>query len=129
MRPKYIYARSKLGEAVAALAVGEGDVRSRIVEAMIATSALTEADFPGELRADWEWIICETTKAGPALGADGTVYQGATRRTMFRLRRTTGVKIAKRILALYHTYQLKSERHSLPGADRFCQFLNAVFAT
>jgi hypothetical protein len=102
MRLECIYARSKLGEAVEALAVGEGDVRSRIVVAMLATSALTEADFPEELRADWEWIIRETTKAGPALGTDGTVYQGATERTMFRIRRTTGVKIAKRILALYH---------------------------
>ncbi|MGA7724379.1 MAG: hypothetical protein WCA95_03805 [Opitutaceae bacterium] len=99
---EYIYARSKLGEAVEALAIGEGDVRSRIVAAMLAASALTEFDFPEELRADWEWIIRETTKAGPAIGAYGIVYQDAVQRTMFRMRRTTGVKIAKRIVALYH---------------------------
>lgn len=102
MRLEHIYARGKLGEAVEALVVGEGDVRSRIVQAMLAASVLTEADFPDELRSDWKWIVLETNKSGPAIGPDGTVYQGAVQRTMLQIRRSTGAKIAKRIWALYH---------------------------
>jgi hypothetical protein len=68
---------------------------------MLEASAVVEADIPPELRPEWEWIVHETTKKGPAIGRDGTVYQGAVQNTMFRIRKATGVKIAKRIWNFY----------------------------
>jgi hypothetical protein len=101
IRPEYIYARGKLADAVEALAIGEGDVRSRLLRALMATTAVTRTDFPLELQAEWEWIIRESTKFGPRKGQDGTVWQGAYEHTMFKIRRSTGAKIAERILSLY----------------------------
>jgi hypothetical protein len=45
IRPRYIYARSKLADAFEALVIGEGDVRSQLLRALMATTAVTPADL------------------------------------------------------------------------------------
>ena len=98
---EYIYARGKLGEAVELLVIGQGDVRERIAMASGPLFVLSLNDLPPEQRKDWQWIVDESTKFGPCLHEDGSVWCGAVQHTMRRVKRATASKIAQRIWSLY----------------------------
>ncbi|MEK6876217.1 MAG: hypothetical protein AABX63_02305 [Nanoarchaeota archaeon] len=61
---------------------------------------VSENDFPPELRDNWKWIINQLTRLGPVYHSDGTVFIGALDNTLSRIKNSTGVKIAERIVAL-----------------------------
>ncbi|HCU01440.1 TPA: hypothetical protein DIC62_01415 [Candidatus Nomurabacteria bacterium] len=98
---KYNYTREKLNNAVYELAVGPGDVRSRLLEAFQKCWFLTEDSFPEELRSDWSWINKEMNKFGPLRDKKGEIRTDAIDNTMARIKNATGVKIA------YEIYELR----------------------
>ena len=95
----YNYAREKLFGAIANLALGPGDIRSRLWDAYTEMHPLREDDFPEELRADWHWIDTQLTKYEPRNEYEREIGQVQT--TLMRIKRKTGVKIAERIYYLY----------------------------
>lgn len=99
---RYYYAYEKLLTALDSLATGAGDVRERLLNAFWSFHPLKEEHFPANLQADYRWVMKELTKFGPVLDHAGAVRVGSVENTLKRIRRTTGVKIAERLLHLYH---------------------------
>lgn len=104
--------------AIESLCVGKGDVRSRLKAAVgDHLFHLREQDFPCELRGEFRKIIEQSTKydaqdlyrAGyiplAALSPGHELYEGSIPSTMRRIRRSTGVKIARDICHLFSALQ------------------------
>ena len=108
--PGLSYACEKFGLAVHALAVGPGDVRSRLRTAFMEFSAVQEKDVPDDLVEDFRWIVRELTKREPH------VDEGRLNATLFRMQNRTGTKIAERICSLssrlddYHEDRTREDR-------------------
>jgi hypothetical protein len=94
-----------------ALAVGQADVRSRLVTVYLACHTLTPEDFPQEFQKDWQWIVQQLTRYGPILDYNGEVRIGSVEHTMRRIKNKTAAKIARKIYNLYD--QLHLEKYSL----------------
>jgi len=62
---EYGHALAKLSLAICELAIGPGDVRSRLLAAALALGGLMPKDFPEHLRPDFEWVEKMLTRAGP----------------------------------------------------------------
>ena len=86
------YASEKFSQAVYYLAVGEGDVRSRLRNAYQEFHTVRGDELPAELRPCFEWICHELTKRPEKFPG-----QGRLDATLARIRNSTGSKIAKRI--------------------------------
>ena len=108
--------------AIESLCVGKGDVRSRLETAVADhLTPLREQDFPCELRCEFRKIIEQSTKhdardlyrAGyiplAALSPGHDLYEGRIHATMRRIRRSTGVKIARDIWHLFSALQRMAE--------------------
>jgi len=89
------YSYGKVSEAVQTLAVGAGDIKDRLIGAGQLFLCVMPEDVPGELREDVKWVRDQLTKF-PPIGSEGSL-----RATMRSIRKSTGVKIAKRILYIY----------------------------
>src|SRR5665647_1507991 len=98
---EHSHARQKLRETIYSLATGPGDIRKRLIQAYNGFFILKEYDFPVELQSDWKWILKELKKFGPIIREDGSVFRGAVENTCIRIRNSTGVKIAERMLKIY----------------------------
>jgi hypothetical protein len=97
-----LYAYEKLVVALSSLATGAGDVRSRLYHAYLSFHTLKESDFPEHLRADFRWVLAQLTKFPPYCVSDGRMVRGSVEETLRRIKRSTGVAIAERVLHLYH---------------------------
>ena len=95
------YVIEKLTNAMDVLAMGRGDVRSRLRDAYLCMHTLKETDFPNDLKKDWTWIIEKLTQRGPLVGPDDKIILGSVGNTMRSIRNKTGQKIAQRISNLY----------------------------
>jgi len=103
----YSYALEKLSNAVRILAVGPGDVRSRLLDATLEFHTLQAKDFPPNLQADYQWVISQLTKREPDYGSEGKLQ--ATLRHMIN---RTGSRIAAKICDLqYHLERAYEEWH------------------
>lgn len=91
------YALEKFSEAVRILAIGEGDVRSRLNSAFLVFHPVAERDLPPELVDDWKWIMHQLTRFPSQRGGCDTVE-----RTLRKIQNRTGKKIAERIVYLCH---------------------------
>ena len=98
---RYDHAIEKLTNVVECLATHPGDVRERLLIAHSLCLGLTTRSFPEHLQSDWEWVMKELTKFGPMTMVDGTNYYGAVENTMKKIRKSTGVKIAKKLYQMY----------------------------
>jgi hypothetical protein len=96
------YAHEKLLVALESLATGAGDVRERLASAFLSFHPVREDDFPPRLRSDWRWVMHQLTRYGPLVDENGKVYRGSVENTMQKIKRVTGVRIAKKLLHLYH---------------------------
>lgn len=94
------YIIEKLTNAMEALALGAGDIRSRLITAHRCMCTLRKDDFPSHLQADWDWIKQQLTRYGPIVGPSGQI-RSSVENTMNKIQNRTGVKIAERILKLY----------------------------
>jgi len=94
------YAHQKLALAVHALAVGAGDVRSRLRNAFLILHVIHERDFPDSLKDKWRWIKSQVTRFGPRKDESGHIYVGSIDNTLGRIKNSTGTKIAAAIYTL-----------------------------
>ena len=93
------YALEKLSLAIDDLAIGEGDIKSRLRSVFPLLSAVSVGEFPDDLKSEWESIIHRLTKKNSI--NKGTEYdEGDFEATIFRMHKSTAVKIAKDILEI-----------------------------
>lgn len=100
-RPE-LYVHEKLRVALESLATGTGDVRARLYNAFLSIHTLQESDFPEHLRPDFRWVWGQLNKLPASYADDGKLVRGSVEETLRKIRNATGVKIAKRLLSLYH---------------------------
>jgi len=94
------YALEKLGLAIYEMTVGEGDVKSRLRNAFRHMSAVSEKDFPEELKKDWRSIRKRLTKRES--NYKNTPFdEGRFEATIFRMHKKTASKIAADIVDLH----------------------------
>jgi len=92
--PELHYAYEKFSQAVYLLAIGPGDVRSRLRKAYIEFSLVPEKAIPEPLVEDYQWIMKKITKHDPIAGESRHIA------TLERMQNRTGAKIAERICYL-----------------------------
>ena len=91
----------KLTNALDSLALGEGDIRKRLINVSVDLIGINSREIPEEYKANWNWIQQQLTKFGPVTSPSSEVWLGAVENTMKKIRKLTGVKIAKEIYSLY----------------------------
>ncbi len=91
---KILYALEKFTAAVHSLAVGAGDIRSRLLSAYMSFHTVKQEDLPEALRMDFDIIMKELTKKEP-IGSEGNVDA-----TLSSMNDETGVEIAERIIKI-----------------------------
>lgn len=101
MNTRYDYAREKLFNAVHALAVAPGDVRSRLLVAYLHSYTLRPENFPEELRQDWQYIVKSLKRFDPIYDHKGEVSEGSVKHTLRRIKNRTGSKIAGKFFHLF----------------------------
>ncbi len=89
------YFFGKVSEALFILATGSGDIRDRLIGAGDVFLCVHPDGVPLELRNDVQWVHEQLTRFQP-VGNEGEL-----RATMRRIKKSTGVKIAKRIVNIY----------------------------
>jgi len=110
--------------ALEALCVGKGDVRSRLEDAVSSHLIhLTEENFPSGLGCRFAKIIQQSTKYDASdlyraglipleyLSPGNPHYKGRIQPTMRRIRRSTGSKIAREIWSLHCEVESIAEKH------------------
>lgn len=97
MQQEYMYAKEKLNSAIKILAIGKGDVRSRLWDAYLVFHTLQESNFPHEFIKDYKWIMSELTKFNPD---EDYTEEGIVPATLRRIKNSTGSKIALRLYEL-----------------------------
>lgn len=83
------------------LCTAQGDVRKRLVGAIMTLLPLQTREFPEELQADFDWVINQSTKYKSKIPQ----YEGHIEATMKRIKNSTGEKIAKKIFSIYSRIQ------------------------
>jgi len=91
----------KLHSAIYALAVREGDVRSRLEGAYFYLRQLSERDVPATAREEFFYLVNALTRAGPDRSPDGEVYRSAVSNTLRNIQNRTARRYAERLFALY----------------------------
>ena len=94
--PDYLYALEKFSAALGELATGPGDVRGRLYQAYFPhLIGMTPEQVPKHLKEDVAWIRAQLTRLPlPGSGMDPISA------TLSRIRDSTGVKIAKKIVSV-----------------------------
>lgn len=101
MSSKSSYTYEKLFEAMHALSLGRGDIRSRLEDAYRIFYVLRPEDFPVEFRKDWKWVKNQMTRFGPVYKLNGEELMTSVHHTMRKIRNNTGVTIAEKIFDLF----------------------------
>lgn len=101
MKSKYSYAYQHLRETIYALAIGPEDIRKRLSQVYQGLFTLKKEHFPEILQSDWEWVQKELKRYGPLKKEDGSIFLGSVEHTCSRIKKKTGVKIAKKMLDMY----------------------------
>jgi hypothetical protein len=96
------YIQGKFDDAVRVLALGEGDMRSRMESAYLALIVVQEHDLPEPLRDHWAWVVEQLTHR-----AARHQWEGTLKATLSQMRNTTAQKIAERI------YEIRAALHEL----------------
>ena len=96
----HVYARQKLTDAVEALAVGEEEVRSRLIKALSCLAPLREEQVPERFRNEYAAIFLACTKSGPIKEKSGVIIVGAIQHTLGNCRKRTAAKLTQRIFDL-----------------------------
>ncbi|MBI1323371.1 hypothetical protein GC170_09310 [bacterium] len=94
------YVQFQLQLAIRMLALGPGDIRSRLLDAYYPLHTIQKEDLPPHLQKDWQWITKQFIRFGPVKDQTGKVWIGVVEHTMRKIRNNTGVKIVERIILL-----------------------------
>ena len=89
------YAHEKFIMAVRSMAVHPGDVRERLEMAYLTLQVIDPKELPLPLQKHLQWIVDQLTWRAPR-----HEREGALQATLMRMRKATGAKIARRILAI-----------------------------
>lgn len=90
------------------LTFGKEDMRKRLIDAFQGyLHVLRKSDFPSHLQNDWQWVMDQLARFGPYEVDNGWLITGSVENTMNRIKKKTGVKIAKKIA------EIKSEIEKL----------------
>jgi hypothetical protein len=90
-----IYASEKLTRAIYLLAIGPDDVRSRLREAFDELHPIQSSLLPESIKKEYDWIFERLTRCEPRFERDSKLDA-----TLYRMRKSSGVKIAKSIVEL-----------------------------
>lgn len=90
-----LYALEKFATAVRTLAVGPGDVRSRLLSASLGFHTVRPEDLPAGLRRDFCWIERVLTRSAARWEGEGRIQA-----SLAQMQNRTGAKIARRIVEL-----------------------------
>jgi hypothetical protein len=93
-RGRYDYARESFGQAVDALATGDGDIQERLARAALFLIQL-EKDLPEHLREEFKTVWDQLTKENATADADTLAV--TTRKFSIE----QGKQLARRILRIY----------------------------
>ena len=85
-----------LSEAVMDLAIGPGDVRSRLIVAAGPLRMVPAEGLPQDLRAEWESIVTDLSSRERT-----SPYESEVGHTVSRMKNKTGAKIAEQIVSLH----------------------------
>lgn len=109
--PFNYYALGRFRDAVYFLATEPGHVRSRLCSAFNCFHMLKSYMLPVEVQSDFEWVMQQLTKYSPECKGQGSVCA-----TLDRIRNSTGVNIAKRIVQIHEAILTLSlaEREPMP---------------
>lgn len=89
------YGRVELTQAVSALAVGEGDVRSRLRSAFYYLAQVREDRLREDVRGDFEWVVRKLTEKDPP--GD---WWSRVDWNLHSMRNSTAAKLASRIVSI-----------------------------
>jgi len=107
---KYSYAIEKFSDACRCLAVGKGDVRSRLYpafECLIVIAMDPEKNLPPELAEDFRWVMKQLTRHPEPPHPLGPEWQeGDVKYTLGRIYNKTGARIASRIWDIWSTLRI-----------------------
>ena len=93
-RHNAVYAYGKLSETVTALAIGAGDIKVRLLCATDFLWAVHPDMLPPDVRPHLVWVREQLTRF-ESVGSEGSIAA-----TLRRIHRSTGVKIAERIVLI-----------------------------
>lgn len=91
--------KEKFRRALYCLAVGEGDVRSRLRSVYTQLNSLREDEVPIDIRNELAGILDELTKRGP-LKESGVMLKNDVENTLDRMKNKSARKIAERVYRL-----------------------------
>lgn len=97
----YLYARQKMADAIEALAVGEEEVRARLISALDCLAPLRVEQLPPSLQKEYAAIFKACTKSGPIKDHEGKVTIRSIQRTIRACRKKTAAALAQRLFDLY----------------------------
>lgn len=94
------YTLEKLFLAIYELTIGEENIKERLKTAYLHLSAISEEDFPNQLKKDWASIYNRLTKIkSKHIGTP--LNEGNVQATLFRMHKKTASKIAADIVNLH----------------------------
>lgn len=119
--PDYAYTLEVLGRTTDAMATGRGNLKSRLVSAMVSLLPLDVSDFPDNLQARFESIVqqCAKNRSKEIIDyADGRIYRGPSDTllaTIPTMRWSRCDAIARELLALENelNFRLELERETI----------------
>jgi hypothetical protein len=83
------------------LCTAQGEVRKRLVGAIMIILPLQTREFSVELQADFDWVINQSTKYKSHIPEN----EGNIEATMKRIKNSTGEKRAKKLFSIYSRIQ------------------------
>jgi len=122
---KYSYALEKFGRAIYSLAVGEEEIRKRLLIIFQGDLlCITPEHLPEKVREDYKWILKQIQKYDEKYKDQKKYFEsfenGAERyahllptkieATLHRIKRKTAAKIAERIYAIWEVVEEESTR-------------------
>ena len=114
---RYKRCRERFTLAIRLLAIGEGDVRSRLRFAYKHLRRLSPHEVPPFAKTEFRNILSSLTQRGTARGTDGTIYKTALDHTLSRMRNSTGRDIAVRIFELHAAIIGNDHGRPTPSAE------------
>lgn len=91
----------KLTNTLDSLALGEGNIKERLLNVYFILSRINPNEIPEEYKSEWESILNQFTRLGPRTSNSGLELMSPLDNTMRKIHKSTGVKIAERIYNLY----------------------------
>ena len=100
------YAIEKLNTIYYKLAVGEGDIKQRLISVEIELLCITKPDLLLDLQEEWAQITKILTKKGTFKDHNGKDLIGAIPNTISSMQKRTAVKLVKQIIEFYYKVKM-----------------------